>query len=271
MKAVRLHSNAQSGATFATLDLPVLHREGPIDAEAYRRRATGEDPPLVYHLDQSAGLRTIRFDSSGAGTDIGGLAGPTDHALIIVVAGELAVTSGNGNEHFSRGDLLLLSEETSQQATFNWTSGTMLLQLAVDASWPAASPAEKHGDTDTTEATAPNLKRLYRDANARSYFREFPELFAAPSGKWSMIKPVDGFRFMSFPDGGFIDWHPEIVNNLAIVLAGVTELEAADGAVEHFNPGDVCLAEDRTGEGHIDRFHGFSVLALIEIATEHLW
>ncbi|MEZ5689343.1 MAG: hypothetical protein R3E21_11260 [Caenibius sp.] len=272
MKAVYLMRDALNGASLAPLHFPVLHRDGPIDAAAYRRRATGEDPPLVYNLDQSAGLRTIHLANrieSGAIPDI---AGNTARALTIVIDGQLQITTGEQQESLSRGDIALICADACGAADFGCSEGTKLLQLALDDDWPATGSSTRIAiDDNVADATSPNLKRLYRADNARSYFREFRELFAAPSGVWSDPKPVDGFRFMSFPDGGFIDWHPEIVNNLAIILNGVTELEAADGAVEHFHPGDVCLAEDRTGEGHIDRFRGFSVLALVEIATGQLW
>jgi hypothetical protein len=74
-------------------------------------------------------------------------------------------------------------------------------------------------------------------------------------------------------EDGFIDWHPEVVNNLAIFLSGELELESGGGggAIEVFHAGDVCLAQDRTGEGHIDRTRGVTHVALIVVETENLW
>jgi hypothetical protein len=55
-------------------------------------------------------------------------------------------------------------------------------------------------------------------------------------------------------------------------MTGKLELEVSgDGDIEVFGPGDVCLAEDRTGEGHIDRMHGETRLALIVFEDDHLW
>jgi hypothetical protein len=272
MKVVSLTGGVRNGSAIIPLRLPVLHRDGPIDAVVYRRRAAGEEPPLVYDLDRSAGLRTIAMTGQIADGAVPDIAGSTERALTIVTAGQLRITAGTQDEYLERGDLVLICAEACESANFWCSEGTMLLQLALDGNWPEDGLALPDEANRAAQRRAePNFQRLYRADAARSYFRDFSELFAAPAGEWSHLKPVDGFRFMSFPDGGFIDWHPEIVNNLAVVLAGVTELEAADGVIEHFHPGDVCLAEDRTGEGHIDRFHGFSVLALIEIATEQLW
>jgi hypothetical protein len=49
-----------------------------------------------------------------------------------------------------------------------------------------------------------------------------------------------------------------------VTLAGEIEIEASDGAVRRFGPGDVLLAEDTTGKGHVTRpiggeWHGMVV------------
>jgi len=43
------------------------------------------------------------------------------------------------------------------------------------------------------------------------------------------------------------------------------------GKVELFHPGDVCLAQDCTGEGHIDRVHGFVQVAVLIVDDADLW
>lgn len=102
--------------------------------------------------------------------------------------------------------------------------------------------------------------------------------FPGQLDSWSAVTSILGFRFLRFPGQAFIDWHPEVVNNLAIFLSGDMEIEigggASDGApvpIDHFLAGDVLLAADRTGEGHIDRMHGNIHLALIVIEDQHLW
>jgi uncharacterized cupin superfamily protein len=41
-----------------------------------------------------------------------------------------------------------------------------------------------------------------------------------------------------------------------VTLSGQVEIEAGDGAVRRFGPGDVLLAEDLTGQGHLTRVVG---------------
>lgn len=119
---------------------------------------------------------------------------------------------------------------------------------------------------------APLPRRMYKAADEKLYFRSFENLFEGEPGQWTAARAVFGFRFVHFPPDSFIDWHPEVVNNFVVVMAGKLELEVSgDGAIEVFGPGDVCLAEDRTGEGHIDRMHGDTRLALIVFEDEHLW
>jgi hypothetical protein len=113
---------------------------------------------------------------------------------------------------------------------------------------------------------------MVKGADDRSSFHDFPELFGAP-GRWSAVTPLIGFRFIGMAPGTFIDWHPEIVNNLVIIMTGALELEVGAGTnkIELFHPGDVCLAQDRTGEGHIDRVHGFVQVAVLIIEDADLW
>jgi hypothetical protein len=41
-----------------------------------------------------------------------------------------------------------------------------------------------------------------------------------------------------------------------ITLSGEAEIEIGDGTVRRFGPGDVMLAEDTTGRGHVTRVVG---------------
>ena len=42
----------------------------------------------------------------------------------------------------------------------------------------------------------------------------------------------------------------------SIALSGTAEIEVGDGTVARVGPGDVVLAEDLTGEGHVTRVVG---------------
>ncbi len=49
------------------------------------------------------------------------------------------------------------------------------------------------------------------------------------------------------------DWHNASRRQFLIVLGGAIEIEIGDGTRRQFNPGDVLLAEDTTGRGHLSR------------------
>jgi hypothetical protein len=56
------------------------------------------------------------------------------------------------------------------------------------------------------------------------------------------------------------------------VLGGHIELEVSgDREIRHYRAGDVVLAADRTGVGHIDRFHGTTTLAVVVMAQDDIW
>jgi hypothetical protein len=59
------------------------------------------------------------------------------------------------------------------------------------------------------------------------------------------------------------DWHPAPQRQLAVVLAGVLEVEAGDGETRRFGPGGVVLVTDLTGPGHRTRNAGPDEVAMI--------
>ena len=53
------------------------------------------------------------------------------------------------------------------------------------------------------------------------------------------------------------DFHPGPANPQYLVfLAGLVEVEIGDGTIRRFDPGDILIAEDATGHGHITRGMG---------------
>ncbi len=58
------------------------------------------------------------------------------------------------------------------------------------------------------------------------------------------------------PPGYVIEMHPAPRRQYVITLQGQAELILGDGTSRLFVPGDVVLAEDLTGEGHITKVIG---------------
>ena len=220
----------------------------------------------VQNLDWADGLRTIRLSGRGAIE----LFGDSVATLSFVIAGELALEA-DGSHTLLPGDIVLA--DVGVRPGWSAAAGTILVRFDIEAGWPGADAVvQDEGTLMPREGASPRIMRIYEGADHRSYLASFPELVPTSDDRWSEPRPVLGFRFLRFPDGAFIDWHPEVVNNFAIFLSGEMEIEARGrNPIERFRAGDILLAEDRKGEGHIDRMHGAIHLALIVMDTEALW
>ena len=100
--------------------------------------------------------------------------------------------------------------------------------------------------------------RIYADQNGESHFEDVEvELaqvnFAPPAPPWnfSSFSPALQYAFCAFPTGWKGDWHPVPQRNIFFVLSGEIAGQASDGEVRHFRAGDLLLAEDTTGKGHV--------------------
>lgn len=270
MQALRLVSRADGGYVVEALPLRMPQVAGVIDPEPFRARARGEGDPLAEAFAWSSGMRTLRvseaadaalFDRDGA-------------LLTFVVAGQLEVACADrGAVRLDPGDLLLVDGGADRERLVRPIGDCQLLQVGVDGDWPGPKARPPIAGGDHSRGTAPcNLQRMYRGADDRSRFRPFDGLFGAHN-RWSAVRPLIGLRFIGMADGTFIDWHPEVINCLVVVLSGTLELEVGGdgGAVELFRPGDICLAEDRTGEGHIDRARGHVQVGVLIMADAALW
>ena len=119
------------------------------------------------------------------------------------------------------------------------------------------------------------LTRLYADAAGESHFDEVvvelaPAPFAppAPPVDLSPLLAATGCLFVGFPEGWRGDWHPVPRRQLFCFLTGTVEVQASDGEVRVFRPGDCGLAEDTTGRGHVSRNAGSgdALMAAIQLA-----
>lgn len=72
----------------------------------------------------------------------------------------------------------------------------------------------------------------------------------------TQLQAATGIAFRRAPVSHVQDWHPAPRSQYVVTLSGQGEIEAGDGTVRRFGPGDVMLAEDTTGRGHITRVVG---------------
>lgn len=272
MKSLWICQGPDGGSLIKPLPLPFRLMKRPIDPEIFRRQARGENvgKPKLFDAKSLRSRRTVGLRSHhGSLVD--------DPGLVFVISGRVDVSLANGDTYeLGPGDVCFQDDCSGAGVASSCIGDCRLLHLSVADGWRPDGELQDPRSQDQCSVEAGHgsealLRRMYRAADDKSYFREFGELFPS-SEEWSEPREVVGFHFVTFPPGYFIDWHPEGVNNFVIVMTGGLELEVSgDGAVEIFKPGNVCLAEDRVGEGHIDRAHGETRMALIVFDDEMLW
>lgn len=264
MTAVKLRRTGE----IRELTLPIPHVPGPYDAEGYRRRARGQEPLVERRYVPASRIRTITL----SGGPITGSAAVHLGDLIFVITGALRIATPDTEVELPPGDVVLVESAVPQGCRISADPATCLVQFDL------AGNVERDGQWVTPDSAAaqcadrgPNIKQMRRTPDGVSQFHGFGDFFPDLTDRWSDPRPVAGVLFGEYPDRAFIDWHPEVLNQLVIVLTGCLELEVRGGHVERFRAGDVVLAADRTGEGHIDRFHGRTAVALAVIEDDALW
>ena len=95
---------------------------------------------------------------------------------------------------------------------------------------------------------------VYSGPDGESHFKDIELTFKKErTGSASMTKPVKATEvfFRKAEGNDDVDWHTAPWRQLVIVLKGELEIEVADGSKRRFGPGDVLLAEDTAGHGHL--------------------
>ena len=108
----------------------------------------------------------------------------------------------------------------------------------------------------------PKIWRVYSGPDGQSHLVEMP-LAMKPfvdvegaHGEGTSMQPATGIIFRVSPPGYVLGWHCAPRRQYSISLSGTAEIEVGDGTVARLGPGDVVLAEDLTGRGHVTRVVG---------------
>ncbi|NIP49118.1 MAG: hypothetical protein GWN55_16660 [Phycisphaerae bacterium] len=99
------------------------------------------------------------------------------------------------------------------------------------------------------------ITRILSDEDGESHFEEIdiPLKDAGDIGALSETFPVTGIIFRE-TDGDYdYNWHNAPCRQFILMLDGSVEIEVSDGSRKTFHTGDILLAEDTTGRGHISR------------------
>lgn len=270
MLVTRLRAAEGAPVSVESVRLPVEIAPKSIDADVYRRRAAGEAPLEERQFIPASSVSTIVLsnddDLSAALAD--------QQGLVVIANGEVHLDSASGvRSVLGPGDMFAV-EPGLTQGSLSHAGECRLVRVATDALLHGTGEPVTDGPRGTASRREhpANAKVMYKSDDDVSFFRDFPALFSQARAAWSAEVPVAGLLLKQFADGTFVDWHPEVVNVFLVVLTGELELEVSgDGAVEIFRPGDVCLASDRTGVGHIDRMRGETTLALLVVEDIEAW
>jgi quercetin dioxygenase-like cupin family protein len=108
----------------------------------------------------------------------------------------------------------------------------------------------------------PTIWRVYSGDDGQSHveamtlpMQSFVDVEGA-YGEGTDLQQTTGITFRVSPAGYELGWHCAPRRQYSITLAGEAEIEVGDGTIQRVGPGDVVLAEDLTGQGHITRVVG---------------
>lgn len=96
--------------------------------------------------------------------------------------------------------------------------------------------------------------RLYTGEDNQSHFEDcVMPVEQSPTGRMSEKMSATGIIFRENDPSYNLDWHPAPARQFVIMLEGLVEIEVGSGEKRLFQPGDILLAEDTTGQGHRSR------------------
>jgi len=126
------------------------------------------------------------------------------------------------------------------------------LGLVLAAPWTARTEMAAQSKTPV------KITRIYTGPDGKTKAEEF-EVPLKPQGRGTDLAPAIAAKSIQFrrtTQDYFIDWHPAPTRQFVITLSGESEIELEGGKKLRLGPGNILLAEDTTGQGHISRAVG---------------
>ena len=98
------------------------------------------------------------------------------------------------------------------------------------------------------------LVRIFTGDDGQSHFEDLglPE----PDVQRIATKPGEDLVFRRTAVDRPTEWHNPTRRQYLVVVSGRMEVSVADGSARQFQPGDVLIAEDMTGQGHLTKAVG---------------
>ncbi len=97
--------------------------------------------------------------------------------------------------------------------------------------------------------------RVYAGSDGKSHFEDVVPQFESAGDQSASAELVRGSGMLvrRFEPGRTNDWHHAPGRYAVFTLSGAVDIEIGDGTVRRLAPGDILLAEDLTGQGHVTR------------------
>lgn len=98
------------------------------------------------------------------------------------------------------------------------------------------------------------ITRVFTGDDGQSHLEEIDvPMTEGRYGSLSEVFAATGVIFRQTPEGGELDFHNAPRRQFVVTLEGVAEIECGDGTKARLSGGDILLADDTTGQGHITR------------------
>ncbi|MPY93679.1 MAG: hypothetical protein GEV08_11640 [Acidimicrobiia bacterium] len=98
------------------------------------------------------------------------------------------------------------------------------------------------------------ITRVFTGEDGQSHFEDLEvPMIENPYGFISRFVPATGIAFRENLPDQFIDFHVAPRRQFVVNLTGSVSLESGTGEKRVLGPGEVLLADDTTGQGHISR------------------
>jgi hypothetical protein len=124
------------------------------------------------------------------------------------------------------------------------------IALVSGARWMAGVPilaAPAHAPIKVT--------RIYTGPDGKTKLEEYdiPLKARGRGSELSETVAVKSVQFRRTNQDYFVDWHTAPQRQFVITLSGESEIELEGGRKVRLGPGNILLAEDTTGQGHVSR------------------
>ena len=126
------------------------------------------------------------------------------------------------------------------------------LAVVTGARWFTGDPVFAQGRTPV------KVTRLYTGPDGKTKVEEYevPLKAQGQGTELSATVAVTSLQFRRTNKDYDLDWHPAPRRQYVVTLAGESEVELEGGKKIRLGPGNILLAEDTTGLGHISRAVG---------------